>query len=205
MSFELPKLTYDYDALEPHIDAKTMEIHYSKHHKAYADKTNKLLEDISEMKDETDIVKVIKFAVKSNNTALFNNAAQYSNHNFFWQCMKPEGGGEPNGTLLELINKDFGSFDKMMEKFKEIAVAQFGSGWAWLVYNTTSKKLEIINRPNGETPITTDNLKPILALDVWEHAYYLKYQNKRPDYIDAFFKVVDWEFAQKNLKVAESA
>ncbi len=119
--------------------------------------------------------------------------------------MKPEGGGEPNGTLLELINKDFGSFDKMMEKFKEIAVAQFGSGWAWLVYNTTSKKLEIINRPNGETPITTDNLKPILALDVWEHAYYLKYQNKRPDYIDAFFKVVDWEFAQKNLKVAESA
>jgi Fe-Mn family superoxide dismutase len=204
--FTLPELPYNYKALEPNIDAQTMEIHHSKHHQAYVDNANKILQIIPEMENNTndDVVKIIKFAFENKNIGLFNNAAQHSNHTFFWKCMKPNGGGEPSVDLLNLINRDFESLDKMMVKFKETALAQFGSGWAWLVYNTDNKKLEIMKTPNGETPIINDNLKPILALDVWEHAYYLKYQNKRADYVDAFFKVVDWEFAQKNLEKAKS-
>ena len=199
--FALPELPYNYNALEPNIDAQTMEIHHSKHHKAYVDNANKILQTIPGMENNTndDVVKIIKFAFENKNTGLFNNAAQHSNHTFFWKCMKSNGSGEPTGDLLNLINKDFKSLNNMMVKFKETALAQFGSGWAWLVYNTANKKLEIMKTPNGETPIINGNLKPILALDVWEHAYYLKYQNKRADYVDAFFKVVDWEFAQKNL------
>ena len=139
--FTLPELPYNYNALEPNIDAQTMDIHHSKHHKAYVDNANKILQTIPGMENNTnkDVVKIIKFALKNKNIGLFNNAAQHSNHTFFWKCMKPNGGGEPSGDLLNLINRDFESFNNMMVKFKETALAQFGSGWAWLVYNTKNK------------------------------------------------------------------
>lgn len=194
MAFELPNLPYAFDALEPHIDAKTMEIHHDRHHKAYTDNLNKAIEGTQW--DNASIEEIMKDAV--GNPAIRNNGGGYFNHNLFWEVMSPNGGGEPSGELAEAINKTFGSFDSFKEEFSKAASTRFGSGWAWLVKK--DGKLQVTSTPNQDNPlmpVAEVQGTPILGLDVWEHAYYLNYQNKRPDYISAFFNVVNWD------KVAE--
>lgn len=194
MAFELPNLPYAFDALEPHIDAKTMEIHHDRHHKAYTDNLNKAIEGTQW--DSASIEEIMKDAV--GNPAIRNNGGGYFNHNLFWEVMSPNGGGEPSGELAEAINRAFGSFDSFKEEFSKAASTRFGSGWAWLVKK--DGKLQVTSTPNQDNPlmpVAEVQGTPILGLDVWEHAYYLNYQNKRPDYISAFFNVVNWD------KVAE--
>ena len=194
MAFELPNLPYAFDALEPHIDAKTMEIHHDRHHKAYTDNLNKAIEGTQW--DNASIEEIMKDAV--GNPAIRNNGGGYFNHNLFWEVMSPNGGGEPSGELAEAINRAFGSFDSFKEEFSKAASTRFGSGWAWLVKKYG--KLQVTSTPNQDNPlmpVAEVQGTPILGLDVWEHAYYLNYQNKRPDYISAFFNVVNWD------KVAE--
>ena len=186
----LPKLPYEYDALEPHIDARTMEIHHSKHHQAYVDKLNAAgsgteFEDM----DVNEILKSIDKIPEDIRTAVKNNGGGHANHSFFWQVIGPDGGGEPSGKIGDAINETFGSFEKFKEEFSNAAATQFGSGWAWLVVN--GGKLEVISTSNQDTPIS-EGKKAILCIDVWEHAYYLKFQNKRPDYISAWWNVVNW-------------
>jgi Fe-Mn family superoxide dismutase len=197
MSFELPKLPYAFDALEPNIDAKTMEIHHDKHHKGYTDNLNKAIEG-------TDLAnKSIEEILKNldmKNKAVRNNGGGFFNHSLFWKVMSPNGGGKPSGDLAKAIDDAFGSFDAFKEKFSEAAKTQFGSGWAWLCVNKGGK-LEVSSTPNQDNPLmpgTDSDGYPILGLDVWEHAYYLKYQNKRPDYVSAFWNVVNWEEVQAN-------
>jgi len=197
MLFELPKLLYDYKALEPHIDAMTMEIHYTKHHGAYTNNLNNAIKGTElENKSIEEILKDIsKYPV-----AVRNNGGGYFNHNLFWDVMSPKGGGEPTGKLLDAINKDFGSFEKFKELFNNAAATRFGSGWAWLV--NQNGKLVVSSTPNQDNPLMdVAEIKgtPILGLDVWEHAYYLKYQNRRPDYIGAFWNVIDWEKVSKRF------
>lgn len=197
MSFELPKLPYAFDALEPNIDAKTMEIHHDKHHKGYTDNLNKAIEgtDLANKSIE-DILKNLDMK----NKAVRNNGGGFFNHSLFWKVMSPNGGGKPSGELAKAIDDAFGSFDAFKEKFSEAAKTQFGSGWAWLCVNKGGK-LEVSSTPNQDNPLmpgTDCNGYPILGLDVWEHAYYLKYQNKRPDYVSAFWNVVNWEEVQAN-------
>lgn len=197
MAFELPKLSYDYNALEPYIDAQTMEIHYTKHHGGYTSKLNAALEG-TELEDLSieDILKNIS----KHSVGVRNNGGGYYNHNLFWDVMSPNGGGEPTGDLLNAINKDFGSFIKFKEIFNNAAATRFGSGWAWLV--NQGGKLVVSSTPNQDNPLMdVADVKgtPILGLDVWEHAYYLKYQNKRPDYIDAFWNVVNWDQVAKRF------
>ena len=199
MAFELPKLAYSYDALEPYIDAKTMEIHYSKHHQAYATNLNNAIAGTDlEGKSIDEILKVCK-----DKPAVRNNGGGYWNHNLFWEIMSPNGGGEPTGELATAINEAFGDFDTFKDHFSKAAVTRFGSGWAWLCVK--DGKLEICSTANQDNPIMGEgsNGTPILALDVWEHAYYLHYQNRRPDYIAAFFNVIDWNIVATKFHAAK--
>jgi len=192
MSYKLPELNYSYDALEPFIDARTMEIHYTKHHQTYIDNLNKALEGRDEYKDMPieDLIASLNSLPDEIKTPVRNNGGGHLNHTMFWQMMGPNAGGEPKGELAEKIKDTFGGFDKFKEEFKKAALGRFGSGWAWLVVD--GEELKIVSTPNQDNPIT-DGLKPILGIDVWEHAYYLKYQNRRADYIDAWFNVINWE------------
>ena len=193
MAFELPKLNYSYDALEPHIDARTMEIHHSKHHAGYTSKLNAAIEGTS---DEGKSIKEL-LSVGNLSAAVRNNGGGFYNHSLFWDIMSPNGGGNPSGDLAEKINEAFGSFEAFKTKFSTAAATQFGSGWAWLCYK--DGKLDVCSTPNQDNPLMPGvgcNGTPILGIDVWEHAYYLNYQNRRPDYIEAFFKVLNWEEVQ---------
>jgi len=196
MVITLPNLPYAKDALEPHISARTLEFHHGKHHGAYVTNTNKLIEgtDLA----EKDLETIIKAAAKDPQRAgLFNNSAQVWNHNFYWQCMKPGGGGVPIGTVAERIRASFGSVEKCADEFKSAAATQFGSGWAWLVADGDA--LSIMKTANADTPLVHGK-KALLVIDVWEHAYYLDYQNRRPDYIATFLdKLVNWDFVASNL------
>lgn len=200
--FHLPKLPYAYDALEPHIDAQTMEIHYSKHHAAYVNNLNKALASHPKLHEKSleEIIKDIPSLPAEIQTTVRNNAGGAFNHSLFWHMMSKGGGGEPKGTLGDEIKKQFGSFSKFKEDFTKAATSVFGSGWAWLLWN--SGKLEIRTLPNQDAPVF-QNHHPLLGLDVWEHAYYLKYQNRRADYIGAFFNVIAWEFVQERLNHAK--
>jgi Fe-Mn family superoxide dismutase len=192
MAFELPKLPYAYDALEPHIDARTMEIHHTKHHNAYTINLNAAIAG-TDMEGKT--IENILINLEPGNNAVRNNGGGYYNHNLFWQILSPNGGGEPTGDLEEAIDKAFGNFEEFKAKFAKAAATQFGSGWAWLCVHKGGK-LEVCSTPNQDNPLMPEigcGGTPILGLDVWEHAYYLNYQNRRPDYIEAFFKVVNWD------------
>lgn len=195
MSITLPPLPYEQNALEPHITANTLGFHHGKHHNAYVTNLNKLIEG-------TEFAgKSLEEIIQKSDGGIFNNAAQVWNHTFYWHSMKPKGGGQPKGALLEKINQDFGSFDKFKEEFANAAATQFGSGWAWLVVDN-SGKLKVVKTGNAETPIKT-GLKPLITIDVWEHAYYLDFQNRRPDYIQTFLNsLVNWDFAAENLSKA---
>ena len=197
MAIILPDLPYPKNALEPHISARTLEFHHDKHHKAYVDNANKLIEgtDLAQLDLEAIIKKVAGDASKA---GVFNNAAQVWNHSFYWNCMKPGGGGAPTGDIAQKINADFGSYEKFVEEFKNAGVTQFGSGWAWLVL--ADGKLKIVKTPNAENPMV-QGMKPLLVVDVWEHAYYLDYQNRRPDYLTTFVdKLISWDFVNSCLK-----
>jgi Fe-Mn family superoxide dismutase len=197
MSFKLPDLPYNYDALEPYIDARTMEIHHTKHHGGY---TNKLNDAIKGTPTENQSIEEILKEISKHPAAVRNNGGGYYNHNLFWEIMSPDGGGKPSGKLMDAIKKDFGSFDKFKEAFNQAAATRFGSGWAWLI--NQNGKLVIASTPNQDNPlmdISEVKGTPILGLDVWEHAYYLKYQNRRPEYIDAFWNVVDWDNVEKRF------
>ena len=187
---ELPKLEYEYDALEPHIDAKTMEIHHSKHHQAYVDKLNGAVKGTEfENMDVNEILKSIDKIPEDVRTAVKNNGGGHANHSFFWQIMSPNGGGEASGKVGDAIKEVFGSFEKFKEEFSNAAATTFGSGWAWLVAG--DGKLSVVSTSNQDTPINEGKV-PLLCIDVWEHAYYLKFQNKRQDYISAWWNVVNW-------------
>lgn len=196
MGYELPALPYDYKALEPHICASTLEFHHDKHHAAYVTNYNNLTKD-TELADKS-LEEVIKITANDASKAgIFNNAAQAWNHTFYWNCMKPGGGGAPTGALAEKINADFGSFDKFKEAFKQAGATQFGSGWAWLVLDNGT--LKVTKTPNAENPLHHGQT-PLLTMDVWEHAYYLDFQNKRPAYIDAFFdNLINWDFVAAQM------
>lgn len=196
MSFELPKLGYAENALEPHISARTMGLHYNTHHQTYITNLNKFIKDTAlEGRTLEDIVKTTHG--EADKQAIFNNAGQTWNHNFFWKCMKPGGGGHPSGDLARKIDSDFGSFEAFTEAFTQAAIGRFGSGWAWLVNDHGT--LKCVNTLNGDTPIAHGQT-PLLGLDVWEHAYYLDYQYKRPAYVTAFLEhLVDWDFVAANL------
>ncbi len=192
MAFELPKLNYAFDALEPHIDAKTMEIHHDKHHAGY---TSKLNDAVAGTENEGKTIENILENLDMSNKALRNNGGGYYNHNLYWTVMSPDGGGKPEGDLAKAIDAAFGSFDAFKDEFSKAGATQFGSGWAWLCVQKGGK-LEICSTPNQDNPLMPKvgcGGTPVLGMDVWEHAYYLKYQNKRPDYINAFFNVVNWK------------
>ena len=193
MAHQLPELGYAYDALESHIDARTMEIHHSKHHAAYTFKLNAAIEGNSELEDlpVDELLADLGALSEEIRTAIRNNGGGYANHTFFWTVMSPRGGSEPGGELAEAINSTFGSFDQFKEKFSAAAAGQFGSGWAWLVVDGTGV-LKVYSTANQDSPLSEGD-EPILCLDVWEHAYYLNYQNRRPDYIEAWWNVVDWD------------
>jgi Fe-Mn family superoxide dismutase len=208
MAYELPKLAYAYDALVPHIDAKTMEIHHSKHHQAYITNANNLLKDQTALAalDVNALIADLSKVPETIRTGVRNNAGGHSNHAFFWTVIGPAKGGAPKGPLATAINATFGSFDKFKEEFAKAGATRFGSGWAWL-YVTADKKLAVGSTANQDSPLMGKAVagiegKPVLALDVWEHAYYLNYQNRRPDYIAAFWNVVDWDAAGKNYAAA---
>ncbi|MEN6319863.1 MAG: superoxide dismutase [Syntrophaceae bacterium] len=196
MAIQLPELPFSKDALTPVISANTLDFHYGKHHKAYVDNTNKLIAGTA-LADESLETIIQKVAGDASKAGIFNNAAQVWNHSFYWQCMKPKGGGMPTGVIADKINEAWGSFDKFAEEFKNAGVTQFGSGWAWLVLDKGS--LKITKTANADTPIA-HGLKPLLTVDVWEHAYYLDYQNRRPDYLTAFIEnLINWDFVKANL------
>ncbi|AJJ57998.1 superoxide dismutase [Fe] [Yersinia pseudotuberculosis] len=191
MSFELPALPYAQNALEPHISAETLEYHYGKHHNTYVNNLNNLI------KDTEFAGKSLEEIVKTANGGVFNNAAQVWNHTFYWHCLSPNGGGEPTGKIAEAINKSFGSFAEFKAQFTDAAVKNFGAGWTWLVKKADGT-LAIVSTSNAGTPLTTTD-KPLLTVDVWEHAYYIDYRNARPKYLENFWAVVNWSFAEKNL------
>jgi Fe-Mn family superoxide dismutase len=198
MAFELPALPYAYDALEPHIDAQTMEIHHSKHHQAYITNLNNAIAGTDlEGKSIEDILKVCK-----DKPAVRNNGGGFWNHNLFWEVMSPNGGGEPTGQLAEAINSTFGSFEAFKDEFSKAGITRFGSGWAWLCVE--NGKLVVCSTANQDNPLMGEGCSgtPILAMDVWEHAYYLKYQNRRPDYVNAFFHVVNWAEVARRFEAA---
>ncbi|NOG56608.1 MAG: superoxide dismutase [Bacteroidetes bacterium] len=201
MAFELPKLPYEYKALEPHIDAKTMEIHHSKHHAGY---TSKLNDAIAGTSLEGKTIEEILANISSQSAGVRNNGGGFYNHCLFWEVMSPNGGGKPSGELAEMINSAFGSFEEFKTLFSNAAATQFGSGWAWLCLK--DGKLVVCSTPNQDNPLMDNvgcNGTPILGIDVWEHAYYLNYQNRRPDYIEAFFNVVDWNKVAEKLNKAK--
>ena len=201
MAFQLPDLPYAHDALEPHIDAKTMEIHHGKHHAGYTNKLNAAIEG-------TDLdgksIEDILANVSQHSTGVRNNGGGFYNHALFWKVMGPNGGGQPTGELADAINDAFGSFDKFKEEFSNAAATRFGSGWAWLIVQ--DGKLKVTSSPNQDNPlmdIADEKGTPILGLDVWEHAYYLNYQNRRPDYIAAFFNVINWDEVARRYAAAK--
>lgn len=199
MSFELPKLPYAYDALTPNIDAKTMEIHYTKHHAGY---TNNLNAAIKGTDLEGESIEAILADLDMDNKAVRNNGGGYYNHNLFWEIMSPNGGGTPSGALADAINDAFGSFEKFKDEFSTAAKTQFGSGWAWLCVQKGGK-LAVCGTPNQDNPLMPGvgcGGEPILGLDVWEHAYYLNYQNRRPDYVESFFNVINWDEVSKRYE-----
>ncbi|MCM3237014.1 superoxide dismutase SodA [Heyndrickxia oleronia] len=202
MAFELPQLPYAYDALEPHIDKETMNIHHTKHHNTYVTNLNAALEGNDELlnKSVEEVIANLDAVPEAKRTAVRNNGGGHANHSLFWKLLSPNGGGEPTGELAEAINKKFGSLDKFKEEFAAAAAGRFGSGWAWLVVN--NGELEVTSTPNQDNPIM-EGKTPILGLDVWEHAYYLNYQNRRPDYIKAFWNVVNWDEVAKLYSAAK--
>jgi superoxide dismutase, Fe-Mn family len=191
MPFEVPPLPYDYDALEPHIDEATMRVHHDKHHQAYVDKANAALEgtDWSD-KPVDEVLQNLSSLPQDKQAAVRNNAGGHANHTFFWETMKPGGGGEPSGALADAIGETFGSFDELKKQVNDAGVARFGSGWTWLVHDGGG--LKVVSTANQDSPVS-DGQTPLLGIDVWEHAYYLKYQNKRPDYLEAWWNTVDWD------------
>jgi Fe-Mn family superoxide dismutase len=191
MEHKLPELPYAKDALQPHISAETLEYHYGKHHQAYVTNLNNLIKGT---KFENMSLEEI---ILSSETGIFNNSAQVWNHTFFWNCLSPKGGGAPTGKALESINKKWGSFDKFKEEFTKSAVGNFGSAWTWLVLNKQGD-VEIFNTSNAQTPMTSGH-KALLTIDVWEHAYYIDYRNSRPNFINAFWNLVNWDFVNKNF------
>jgi Fe-Mn family superoxide dismutase len=203
--YELPPLPYSYDALEPHIDARTMEIHHTKHHQTYTDKLNAALDkcpsDIQN-KDIVEILSNIDQVPADQKSAINFNGGGFDNHRIFWQTMKANGGGEASGSIAAAINESFGSFSAFKEKFSSTTVLIQGSGWGWLVYNPSSKKVEYKSMPNQTSP-RTEGVIPLLGCDVWEHAYYLKYQNKRPDYISAWWNVINWQDVSERFDKAK--
>jgi superoxide dismutase, Fe-Mn family len=200
MTFELPPLPYKEDALEPHISARTLSFHYGKHHRAYVTNLNNLIQGTElEKKSLEEIIHAS--ANKADKVGIFNNAAQVWNHTFYWHSMRSQGGGEPKGSLYTKIKEDFGSFDEFTTLFKQAGVGQFGSGWAWLVLDKDGS-LRVTKTPNADLPMVHGQ-KALLTCDVWEHAYYLDYQNRRPDYVDIFLKsLANWDFAQKNFEAS---
>jgi Fe-Mn family superoxide dismutase len=192
MAIELPPLPYDRAALEPHMSAETLDFHYGKHHKAYVDNANKMIEG-TEFAD-MPLVDIIRRA----QGPLFNNVAQVWNHTFFWNCMKPNGGGEPSGKLMDAINLAFGDFATFKDEFAKTCVGTFGSGWGWLVQRADGS-LALVSTSNANTPIATDDT-PLLTCDVWEHAYYIDYRNARPKFVEAFWSLVKWDFVASNMK-----
>lgn len=191
MSFELPALPYAQNALEPHISAETLEYHYGKHHNTYVINLNNLI------KDTEFAGKTLEEIVKTSSGGLFNNAAQVWNHTFYWHCLSPNGGGEPTGKVADAINQSFGSFTEFKAQFTDAAVKNFGAGWTWLVKKADGT-LAIVSTSNAATPLTTTD-KPLLTVDVWEHAYYIDYRNARPKYLENFWALVNWSFVEKNL------
>lgn len=199
MPFQLPELPYAKDALEPHYSAKTLEFHHGKHHNAYITKTNELIAGTD--LEGKSVEEVIAAAKSKGDKMLFNQSAQIWNHTFFWHGMKPGGGGAPSGAVAEAIDKAFGSYADFIGQFKAKAAGNFGSGWTWLV--KTGDGVEIVNTDDADTPLAHDGMTPLLTVDVWEHAYYLDYQNRRPDYVQSFFdNLVNWDFVNDNLAKA---
>ncbi len=197
MPYQVPDLPYEYGALEPYIDEQTMKIHHDKHHQAYVDKANAALEgtEWAEL-DVEEVLKSLDQLPVDKQTAVRNNAGGHANHTFFWQIMSPDGGGEPDGALADAIDSTLGGFEKFKQDFMAAGITRFGSGWAWLVHNGSG--LEIMSTPNQDSPISEGKI-PLLGVDVWEHAYYLKYQNRRPDYLEAWFNVVNWSEVARRL------
>jgi superoxide dismutase, Fe-Mn family len=202
MAYELPPLPYSFDALEPNIDAKTMEIHHDRHHAAYVNNLNKALESHPELGNQSveDLVRNINQVPEDIRTAVRNNGGGHANHSFFWKIMGPNGGGEPTGAVGQAITSTFGSFQAFKDKFNAAGAGRFGSGWAWLVADQGGN-LSVISTPNQDSPLM-DGQVPILGCDVWEHAYYLKYQNKRPDYLAAWWNTVNWDEVNKHYQQA---
>lgn len=201
-NYELPKLPYAENALEPHVDATTMQIHHDKHHNTYVTKLNAALEGHDDLasKDVEDLIRDLNSIPEDIRTAVRNNGGGHANHTFFWQILSPDGGGKPSGDLASAIESKFGSFEKFQEEFAASATGRFGSGWAWLVLS--GGELEIMSTANQDSPIM-EGKTPILGLDVWEHAYYLKYQNRRPEYIDAFWNIINWNEVEKRYLEAK--
>ncbi|MCD2229132.1 superoxide dismutase [Listeria monocytogenes] len=202
MTYELPKLPYTYDALEPNFDKETMEIHYTKHHNTYVTKLNEAVADHPELasKSAEELVTNLDSVPEDIRGAVRNHGGGHANHTLFWSILSPNGGGAPTGNLKAAIESEFGTFDEFKEKFNAAAAARFGSGWAWLVVN--DGKLEIVSTANQDSPLS-DGKTPVLGLDVWEHAYYLKFQNRRPEYIDTFWNVINWDEANKRFDAAK--
>ena len=197
MAFSVPDLPYPYDALEPHIDEATMRVHHDKHHQAYVDKANDALAGTEWADSEVeDVLKNLSGLPGDKQGPVRNNAGGHYNHTLFWQMLSPDGGGAPSGELASAIDEKFGSLDSFKEEFKNAGIARFGSGWAWLVKDSSG--LAVVSTPNQDSPIS-DGATPLLGCDVWEHAYYLKYQNKRPEYIDAFWNVVNWDYVAERF------
>jgi superoxide dismutase, Fe-Mn family len=200
MPYEVPPLPYDYAALEPHIDEQTMRLHHDKHHQAYVDKANAALEG-TEFADRPveEVLQALDALPEDKRTAVRNNAGGHANHTFFWQIMSPDGGGEPSGDLASAIEQAFGGFDEFKTQLADAGVARFGSGWAWLVHGDTG--LTVTSTANQDSPVSAAQT-PLLGVDVWEHAYYLKYQNRRPDYIEAWWNVVNWDEVASRFSAA---
>lgn len=201
--FKLPTLSYQYDELEPHLDARTMEIHHGKHHATYVANLNKALENYSQFKNATivDLVSNLNDIPEEIRTAVRNHGGGHYGHSLYWSIMSPTGGGKPTGDVAKAIEKQFGSFEQMKEDLTKVAISRFGSGWGWLVVN--GDKLEVTSTPNQDTPYM-ENKTPILVVDVWEHAYYLQYQNKRPDFVSSWWNVVNWEEVNRLYSEAHS-
>ena len=211
MAYELPPLAYPNNALEPHVDARTMEIHHDKHHQAYITNANNALKDHADLlaKPVTELIADLTVVPEAIRTAVRNNAGGHANHTFFWTIMGPNGGGAPKGKLAEAINAKFGSFDAFKEAFEKAGTTRFGSGWAWLVVNKTGE-LEVVSTANQDSPLMGKAVAgvegtPVIGCDVWEHAYYLNYQNRRPDYLKAWWNTVNWDQADKNYLAAKGA
>lgn len=200
--FELPELPYAYEALEPTIDKETMNIHHTKHHNTYVTNLNAALEGHADLQNKTveELISNLNAIPEDIRTAVRNNGGGHANHSLFWKILSPNGGGEPSGELADKINEKFGSFDAFKEQFEKAAAGRFGSGWAWLVYN--NGELEIMSTPNQDSPLM-EGKTPLLGVDVWEHAYYLKYQNRRPEYLKAIWNVINWDEVSKNYNEAK--